>query len=105
MLAGTTGSVVGRDLAWQFLKENFKVLNDRYEGGFLLSRLVKVNNHITSVEPITILNLQDFFFLCKGFLPLKSILTLCNIHLKVLLSSYNLAFYLCYILSQAGVFV
>ncbi|GLH04429.1 Aminopeptidase [Gryllus bimaculatus] len=31
----------GRELAWDFIKENWKMLWDRYEGGFLLSRLVK----------------------------------------------------------------
>ncbi|CAL1545832.1 unnamed protein product [Lymnaea stagnalis] len=41
VIAGTTGSVVGRELAWEFFKAQFKVLNDRYEGGFLLSRLVQ----------------------------------------------------------------
>ncbi|XP_018320972.2 puromycin-sensitive aminopeptidase [Agrilus planipennis] len=34
-------TVKGRDLAWQFFKDNWKVLVDRYQGGFLLARLVK----------------------------------------------------------------
>lgn len=36
-------SVTGRELAWTFVKENWTDLHDRYEGGFLLSRLVKVS--------------------------------------------------------------
>jgi puromycin-sensitive aminopeptidase len=31
----------GRDPTWEFFKENWKVLLDQYEGGFLLSRLIK----------------------------------------------------------------
>lgn len=43
VIGGVTGSVKGREMAWQFLKDNWTKLHDRYEGGFLLSRLVKVN--------------------------------------------------------------
>ncbi|KAK2579854.1 hypothetical protein KPH14_007537 [Odynerus spinipes] len=32
----------GRVMAWEFFKEHWKTLLDRYEGGFLLSRLVKL---------------------------------------------------------------
>ena len=42
VIAGTTGSAVGREVAWTFFKDNFDELNRRYEGGFLLSRLVQV---------------------------------------------------------------
>ncbi|XP_055608301.1 puromycin-sensitive aminopeptidase [Uranotaenia lowii] len=31
----------GRDMTWNYFKDNWKVLLDRYEGGFLLSRLIK----------------------------------------------------------------
>lgn len=31
----------GRDMAWDFFKENNKQLLERYQGGFLLSRLIK----------------------------------------------------------------
>ncbi|KAH8379355.1 hypothetical protein KR009_004350 [Drosophila setifemur] len=31
----------GRDMAWEFFKENNKMLLERYQGGFLLSRLIK----------------------------------------------------------------
>ncbi|XP_021340205.1 puromycin-sensitive aminopeptidase-like [Mizuhopecten yessoensis] len=41
VIAGITGSVEGREIAWQFLQDNWAALHDRYKGGFLLSRLVK----------------------------------------------------------------
>jgi len=31
----------GRDLSWQFFKDKFVILSERYQSGFLLSRLVK----------------------------------------------------------------
>ena len=32
---------LGRDLAWQFFKDRFVMLNERYRSGLLMSRLVK----------------------------------------------------------------
>ena len=32
---------LGRDITWQFFKDNFVLLKERYSSGFLLSRLVK----------------------------------------------------------------
>lgn len=41
----------GRDLAWSFFKDNWKVLLDRYQGGFLLARLVKASTeHFSTLE-------------------------------------------------------
>ena len=34
--------VKGRAMAWKFVQENWDELHNRYEGGFLLSRLIKV---------------------------------------------------------------
>ena len=31
-------------MAWKFVQENWDELYNRYEGGFLLSRLIKVNS-------------------------------------------------------------
>lgn len=31
----------GREMAWEFLQQHWQELFDRYEGGFLLTRLVK----------------------------------------------------------------
>ena len=33
---------MGRELAWQFLQDNWDELHNRYAGGLLFSRLVKV---------------------------------------------------------------
>ncbi|XP_033126346.1 puromycin-sensitive aminopeptidase-like [Anneissia japonica] len=41
VIVGVTGSKTGRELAWEFLKENWSEMITRYAGGFLLSRLVK----------------------------------------------------------------
>ncbi|KAK7501330.1 hypothetical protein BaRGS_00007455 [Batillaria attramentaria] len=41
VIAGVTGSLKGREMAWQFVQDNWTKLHERYEGGFLLSRLVK----------------------------------------------------------------
>lgn len=40
----------GRDMTWNYFKENWKVLLDRYEGGFLLSRLIKYLTENFSTE-------------------------------------------------------
>jgi len=42
VIAGATGSVDGRELAWKFVCDNWSLLHGRYSGIFLLSRLVKV---------------------------------------------------------------
>jgi len=34
-------SITGRDLAWNFFKDNWKLFHDRYQGGPLVKRLVK----------------------------------------------------------------
>jgi len=39
-IAGATGSVLGRELSWKFVQDNWAVLLDRYKG-FLLARLIK----------------------------------------------------------------
>ncbi|CAH2311347.1 puromycin-sensitive aminopeptidase [Pelobates cultripes] len=37
------GSKTGRKSAWEFVKENWEELFNRYQGGFLISRLIKVS--------------------------------------------------------------
>ncbi|KAG5678359.1 hypothetical protein PVAND_008041 [Polypedilum vanderplanki] len=44
VIASVAINPVGRDLTWNFFKENWKILLDQYSGGFLLTRLVK---HVT----------------------------------------------------------
>ena len=36
------GSKQGRKAAWKFVKDNWEELHNRYQGGFLISRLIKV---------------------------------------------------------------
>lgn len=40
----------GRELAWQYLKDNWDMFYDRYQGGFLLNRLVKITENFASEE-------------------------------------------------------
>ncbi|CAD6215605.1 GSCOCG00000417001-RA-CDS [Cotesia congregata] len=50
----------GRDLAWRFFQNNWQILMNRYDGGFLLSRLVKhtTENFVTEKRAIEI---EEFF--------------------------------------------
>eukprot|EP00092_Neocalanus_flemingeri_P031425 GFUD01034131.1.p1 GENE.GFUD01034131.1~~GFUD01034131.1.p1 ORF type:complete len:618 (-),score=220.02 GFUD01034131.1:111-1754(-) len=41
MISSVAHNRKGRDLTWQFFKDNFVLLSERYQSGFLLSRLVK----------------------------------------------------------------
>uniref|UniRef100_A0A674P9K5 Aminopeptidase n=1 Tax=Takifugu rubripes TaxID=31033 RepID=A0A674P9K5_TAKRU len=44
VIGGVAGSSKqGRKAAWKFVKDNWEELYNRYQGGFLISRLVKVN--------------------------------------------------------------
>ncbi|XP_032890816.1 puromycin-sensitive aminopeptidase isoform X2 [Amblyraja radiata] len=38
----SSGSLMGRKAAWKFLKDNWEELYNRYQGGFLISRLIKL---------------------------------------------------------------
>lgn len=41
VIISVANNVLGRNLAWEFFKENWSELMNRYQGGFLLARLVK----------------------------------------------------------------
>jgi puromycin-sensitive aminopeptidase len=41
VIGGATGTVAGREAAWNFVKERWSDLHERYQGGFLLARLIK----------------------------------------------------------------
>ncbi len=43
VIGGVTGHKEGKQLAWNFVKEKWELLHERYSGGFLLSRLVGVS--------------------------------------------------------------
>lgn len=51
---------VGRELAWNFFKDNFKVLLERYQGGFLLTRLIKFSTENFASEDMA-LEIEKFF--------------------------------------------
>ncbi|KAL3855249.1 hypothetical protein ACJMK2_014465 [Sinanodonta woodiana] len=60
VIAGVTGSVKGRDMAWQFVKDQWKELFRRYETGFLLPRLIKsVTEHFVTEEKAK--DIESFF--------------------------------------------
>lgn len=43
VIGGVAGSSKhGRKAAWKFVKDNWEELHNRYQGGFLISRLIKV---------------------------------------------------------------
>ena len=66
---------LGRDLAWQFFKDRFVMLNERYSSGFLMSRLVKSSTtdllgeeRAREVGSRNIhIFLDKYFFGCFGF--------------------------------------
>lgn len=41
VISSVASSKVGRDLAWNYFKDNWDMFNERYKGAFLLVRLVK----------------------------------------------------------------
>lgn len=60
VIAGVTGSVKGRNMAWKYVQENWDKLHGRYEGGFLLPRLIKTTteNFVTEERAKEI---EEFF--------------------------------------------
>ncbi|EDW72803.2 uncharacterized protein Dwil_GK16986 [Drosophila willistoni] len=50
----------GRDMAWEFFKENNKLLLQRYQGGFLLTRLIKylIENFASEEKALEV---EEFF--------------------------------------------
>lgn len=50
----------GRELAWQFFKDNWKELMNRYQGGFLIARLVKCTTENFASEEMA-LEIDEFF--------------------------------------------
>ncbi|KAK6166547.1 hypothetical protein SNE40_023207 [Patella caerulea] len=60
VIAGVTGSVRGRQLAWKFVKDNWTKLYDRYRGGFLLARLIKATTEDFITEELA-KEVEEFF--------------------------------------------
>lgn len=42
-IGGVTSSALGRQMTWDFVRENWTKLHTMYEGGFLLAHLVKLS--------------------------------------------------------------
>uniref|UniRef100_A0A667ZW01 Aminopeptidase n=1 Tax=Myripristis murdjan TaxID=586833 RepID=A0A667ZW01_9TELE len=58
VIGGVAGSSKhGRKAAWKFVKDNWEELHNRYQGGFLISRLIKVN-----APPVASANMSVHFF-------------------------------------------
>lgn len=95
VVAGVTGSVSGRDMAWKYVQDNWKTFIDRYEGGFLLSRLVKVGNferfvNMCKIHVILTVGLLKFYIQKK-----KSQGPDFVSHLTFFMFCFVLVFYLC----------
>jgi puromycin-sensitive aminopeptidase len=60
VIASVAVNPTGRDTAWTFFKENWKILLNQYSGGFLLTRLVKhlTENFATEEKAVEI---ESFF--------------------------------------------
>lgn len=50
----------GRELSWKFFKDHWKELIDRYQGGFLLTRLVKFTTENFASEAMAT-EVENFF--------------------------------------------
>jgi len=59
-LAGTTGSVLGRKMTWEFVKDNWSELMERYSRGYILPKLIKnVIEKFATAEELN--NVKEFF--------------------------------------------
>lgn len=60
VIRGTGGSVAGRECAWKFIQNNWQVLYDKYEGGFLLNHLARIPENFADdkkVEEVKVRNI------------------------------------------------
>lgn len=61
VIAGVTGSLAGRELAWRFVEDNWDELYTRYAGGLLFSRLIKMTTDSFATEK-SLKEIKDFFY-------------------------------------------
>lgn len=60
VIASVAINPLGRDLSWAFFKKNWEILYNQYQGGFLLTRLVKhLTENFASEEKA--LEIENFF--------------------------------------------
>lgn len=81
VIGGVAGSSKqGRKAAWKFVKDNWEELYNRYQGGFLISRLVKVRKKLKLTESCeatgSVLRLQ--YVSCSGKMEIIDVL-LCSV--------------------------
>jgi aminopeptidase N len=51
VIVQTAGNKIGRDITWQFMKDNWAELDRRYgKGGFAIMRIVGITGGFTSME-------------------------------------------------------
>ncbi|XP_066305336.1 puromycin-sensitive aminopeptidase-like [Branchiostoma lanceolatum] len=60
VIGGATSSLKGRELAWQFVQDRWDELHTRYQGGFLLARLVQFSTS-GFVEESRAREVEEFF--------------------------------------------
>ncbi|XP_078620093.1 puromycin-sensitive aminopeptidase-like isoform X4 [Branchiostoma floridae x Branchiostoma japonicum] len=60
VIGGATSSLKGRELAWKFVQDRWDELHTRYQGGFLLARLVQFSTS-GFVEEVRAREVEDFF--------------------------------------------
>ncbi|GAB1610661.1 puromycin-sensitive aminopeptidase-like [Argonauta hians] len=60
VIAGVTGSVLGREMAWQFVKDNWQFFYQRYQGGALIARLLKFTTENFASE-VQAREVEEFF--------------------------------------------
>lgn len=60
-IVGATGSLKGRELVWNFIKDNWEVISERYSGSlFLFPRLIKLATENFACEDY-VRDVQEFF--------------------------------------------
>ena len=60
VIASVANNPKGRDLAWDFVKANYKLLHDRYKSGMLMSRLCqRTTQHFNTLDKAT--EVENFF--------------------------------------------
>lgn len=60
VVAGVTGTVKGREMAWNFVKEHWDLFYQRYQGGALIARLLKLTTENFVTEEMA-KEVEEFF--------------------------------------------
>lgn len=60
ILSSMGSSRIGREMAWQFFKDHFNIFNERFNGIFLMVRLIQsLTQHFVTEEKA--IEIQSFF--------------------------------------------